>query len=161
MTKTIWPCDKIIWPFHVSYCLMMLCQWWSTKYSEILLHGFRMANFGHEMADGQLLCYIQIVHVYIHVCVLTYWYVRICNCNGNCITTMCVSYYVNLCCSSYVRTCISSPPIFSAPQLGFNSKGMPSVLVMECTTTTNVNCLYGHTIKQIVYIVMYIFMYSR
>ena len=60
------------------------------KYSEILLHGFRMANFGHEMADGQLLCHIQIVHVYIHVCILTYWYVRMCNCNGNCITTMCV-----------------------------------------------------------------------
>ena len=46
------------------------------KYSEILLHGFRMANFGHEMADGQLPCYR--LWMYTYMCV--YWPTGMCVC---------------------------------------------------------------------------------
>ena len=44
------------------------------KYSEMLLHDFRMANFGWEMADGQLLCYK------LYMCVCVYMDLLICVC---------------------------------------------------------------------------------
>ena len=50
------------------------------KYSEILLHGFRMANFGHEMADGQLLCYATncaCVHTCVYIDLLVCAYVQL------------------------------------------------------------------------------------